>query len=149
MTRTVTLLLCPYCDGDKVYLHFGPYGTVCITSSEKLFGLPGSKYSPQHGPGGSPVLYEDLLIISCDGQDIQYVVALDKRTGKIRRKTSRAAHPPDLFTAVRLVHDGTVRAWTDDLGAPGGLDHQWRGVSLVPAPMVSIAQIAQRPPSHG
>jgi len=82
----------PVLDGDKVYLHFGPYGTACITSSGEIVWGTRLKYSPQHGPGGSPVLYEDLLIISCDGQDIQYVVALDKRTGKIRWKTSRAGY---------------------------------------------------------
>jgi outer membrane protein assembly factor BamB len=30
-----------------------------------------------------------LLIISCDGVDVQYVVALDKRTGQVRWKSSR------------------------------------------------------------
>jgi outer membrane protein assembly factor BamB len=34
-------------------------------------------------------LYGDLLIISCDGADQAYVVALDKATGKTRWKTSR------------------------------------------------------------
>jgi outer membrane protein assembly factor BamB len=48
------------------------------------------KYSPQHGPGGSPVLFEDLLIVNCDGLDTQYVAALDTGTGKVRWKTSRA-----------------------------------------------------------
>jgi outer membrane protein assembly factor BamB len=82
----------PLLEGDNVYLHFGPYGTACITSSGEIVWSTRLKYSPQHGPGGSPALFEDLLIISCDGQDIQYVVALDKRTGEIRWKTSRAGY---------------------------------------------------------
>jgi len=42
-----------------------------------------------HGTGGSPVLVNDLLVISCDGGDVQFVVGLDKRTGKVRWKTDR------------------------------------------------------------
>ena len=40
------------------------------------------KYTPVHGSGGSPVLVDDLLICSCDGGDVQFVVALDKKTGR-------------------------------------------------------------------
>jgi outer membrane protein assembly factor BamB len=42
-----------------------------------------------HGNGGSPTLYRDLLIVSCDGADDAYVIALDKNTGKTRWKTQR------------------------------------------------------------
>lgn len=79
----------PLLEGDNVYLHFGPNGTACIRSSGQIVWKARLRYSPEHGPGGSPVLFDDLLIISCDGQDTQYVVALDKETGKIRWKTSR------------------------------------------------------------
>ena len=81
----------PLLEGDSVYLHYGPYGTACIRNSGEIVWKTRLKYSPEHGPGGSPALFEDLLIISCDGQDIQYVAALDKTTGKIRWKTPRAA----------------------------------------------------------
>ncbi len=79
-------------EGDRVYLHFGPYGTACIKTSGEIVWKARLKYSPEHGPGGSPALFEDLLIVSCDGQDIQYVVALDKETGKVRWKTTRAGY---------------------------------------------------------
>ena len=35
------------------------------------------------------MLYHDLLIFSCDGYDVAFVVALDKHTGKVRWKTPR------------------------------------------------------------
>jgi outer membrane protein assembly factor BamB len=38
------------------------------------------------------VLFGDLLILSCDGYDIQYVVGLDKRTGQIRWKSPRKGY---------------------------------------------------------
>ena len=80
----------PVLEGDRVYLHFGAYGTACITQSGEIVWKTRLEYdNGQHGPGGSPVLYEDLLIVSCDGQIIQYVAALDKMTGKVRWKRFR------------------------------------------------------------
>jgi outer membrane protein assembly factor BamB len=43
----------------------------------------------QVGPGSSPVLYKDWLILVRDGRDAQYVAALDKQTGKVAWKTNR------------------------------------------------------------
>jgi outer membrane protein assembly factor BamB len=59
-------------------------------------------YQSQHGNGGSPVLHGDLLILSCDGSDEAFVVALDKRTGKVRWKTSRR-QPADQAYSTPLV----------------------------------------------
>jgi outer membrane protein assembly factor BamB len=75
----------PIVDGDRVYLHFGAHGTAAIDSSGAIVWKTRLEYdNGQHGTGGSPVLYRDLLIVSCDGQDTQYVVALDKATGKVK-----------------------------------------------------------------
>jgi outer membrane protein assembly factor BamB len=80
----------PVLEGDRVYLHFGAYGTACITQSGEVVWKTRLDYdNGQHGPGGSPVVYDNLLILSCDGQDVQYVVALDKTTGKVRWKKFR------------------------------------------------------------
>jgi outer membrane protein assembly factor BamB len=111
----------PVLEGDSVYLHFGPYGTACIRNSGEIVWRARLKYSPEHGPGGSPVLFEDLLIISCDGQDTQYVVALDKETGKIRWKTPRAGYqayttPLVIYAAGRaqVISPGAHRAMAYD-----------------------------------
>jgi len=34
------------------------------------------------GPGSSPIIYKNLLILHLEGVDIQYIVALNKKTGK-------------------------------------------------------------------
>ncbi|MGH9801279.1 MAG: PQQ-binding-like beta-propeller repeat protein, partial [Blastocatellia bacterium] len=86
----------PVLEGDRVYLHFGANGTACIQSGQT--GQPGEVIwktrldydNGQHGPGGSPVIYDNLLIVNCDGQETQYVVALDKMTGKTRWRKYRA-----------------------------------------------------------
>lgn len=83
----------PVLEYDRVYLHFGAHGTACITQSGEVVWKTRLEYdNGQHGPGGSPVLYDDLLIVSCDGQDVQFVVALDKLTGKVRWKKSRVGY---------------------------------------------------------
>ncbi len=83
----------PVLEDDRIYLHFGANGTACITQSGEIVWKTRLEYdNGQHGPGSSPVLYDDLLIVSCDGRDIQYVVALDKRTGKVRWKKLRKGY---------------------------------------------------------
>jgi outer membrane protein assembly factor BamB len=83
----------PIVAGERVYVHFGALGTACLTESGDVVWKTELKYdNGQHGAGGSPVLYEDLLIVSCDGQDVQFVAALDRETGKVRWKRSREGH---------------------------------------------------------
>lgn len=81
----------PVLEGDKVYVHFGAHGTACLTQAGQIVWKTKLDYdNGQHGPGGSPLLYDDLLIVNCDGQSTQYVVALDKLTGKARWRKYRA-----------------------------------------------------------
>ena len=83
----------PIVEGDRVYVHFGAYGTACITQAGEIVWKTKLEYdNGQHGPGGSPVLYDDLLIVSCDGLEQQFVVALDKATGKVRWKKLREGY---------------------------------------------------------
>ena len=42
------------------------------------------------GPASSPILWRDLLFLHFDGFDVQYVVALDKKTGHTVWKKTRA-----------------------------------------------------------
>ena len=80
----------PILEGDRVYVHFGDNGTACLSTDGKvLWRNQELIYAHGHGPGGSPVLYKDLLIVSCDGTDRQFVAALDKHSGKLRWKTKR------------------------------------------------------------
>ena len=79
----------PVLEGDRVYVHFGPQGTACLTRDGRAVWKRKLAYAQGHGPGGSPVLYGDLLIVACDGTDVQYVVALDKATGEVRWRKER------------------------------------------------------------
>jgi len=83
----------PILDGDRVYVHFGAQGTACLNQSGEIVWKTRVEYdNGQHGSGGSPVIYDDLLIVSCDGQESQFVVAMDKATGKVRWKKFREGY---------------------------------------------------------
>jgi len=113
----------PIIDGDHVYIHFGAFGTACLTQSGEVVWKTKLDYdNGQHGTGGSPVLYDDLLIISCDGNDIQYVVALDKLTGKVRWKKSREGYQAYTTPLILKLADG------DQVISPGA----FRAVSYDP-----------------
>lgn len=82
----------PVISGDHVYCHFGTYGTACIerTSGRVVWRQDELHCDHQNGPGSSPVVWNDLLIVHFDGIDQQFVAALDRSTGKIRWKTKRS-----------------------------------------------------------
>jgi outer membrane protein assembly factor BamB len=93
----------PIVDGERVYVHFGAEGTAALSASGEILWTTRLRYESQHGNGGSPVLYRDLLIINCDGNGGEaYVVALDTATGKTRWKTSRR-RPADQAYSTPLV----------------------------------------------
>jgi outer membrane protein assembly factor BamB len=140
----------PVIEGNRLYLHFGKHGTACITSAgEIVWKTQELKYEHRHGPGGSPVIYQDLLLLSCDGTDVQYVVGLDKNTGKIRWKQDRkgrmAYTTPLLVTVdgeVQLISSGgdAVIAYEPTTGK-----EIWRcaydGYSLVPRPVIAHGMV--------
>jgi outer membrane protein assembly factor BamB len=83
----------PVIEAGRVYVHFGSYGTACLDTSDarviwKRDDLPCRHF---RGPSSSPILFENLLILTLDGIDRQYVVALDKHTGKTVWRTDRSA----------------------------------------------------------
>ncbi len=82
----------PVIEPGRVYVHFGTYGTACLeTATGKVLwkrnDLPCRHY---RGPSSSPILFENLLILTMDGVNLQYVVALDKNTGRTVWKTDRS-----------------------------------------------------------
>lgn len=86
----------PVIETGRVYLHFGSAGTACVdTASGKVLwtrqDLPCNHF---RGPGSSPILYKDLLILTFDGADYQYVAALDKATGRTAWRTDKKIDYP-------------------------------------------------------
>ena len=71
----------PVLEGDRVYLHFGAYGTACITQSGEVVWKMRLDYdNGQHGPGGSPIIYDNLLI--GDAETVAEKLVSEIRAGK-------------------------------------------------------------------
>jgi outer membrane protein assembly factor BamB len=80
----------PVVDSRRLYCDFGTYGTVCLNNKDgKVVWKTRLPLDHQVGPGSSPVLWKNLLILVRDGRDAQYVTALDRETGKAVWKTER------------------------------------------------------------
>ena len=74
----------PTIEKGRVYVHFGSYGTACLDSSsgKVLWTRRDLPCNHWRGPGSSPIIDDDNLIVAYDGYDLQFVVAMNKRTGK-------------------------------------------------------------------
>ncbi len=81
----------PVIEEGRVYVHFGSYGTACLDTktAEVLWSRRDLPCLHWRGPGSSPIVFENLLIVHFDGYDLQYIVALDKTTGKTVWKKDR------------------------------------------------------------
>lgn len=80
----------PIADGQRLYCHFGPLGTIAIDlQTGKEIWKQRFAFDDITGPGSSPLLYQGKLILPCDGVDQQFVVALDAATGQIVWRTPR------------------------------------------------------------
>jgi outer membrane protein assembly factor BamB len=82
----------PCIEEGRVYVCFGTYGSACLDTKtgEAIWKTQELKIDHMEGPGSSPILYKGLFILHCDGTDQQYIVALDKNTGKIAWKVNRS-----------------------------------------------------------
>lgn len=81
----------PVVEKDRVWVYYGTFGTACLdtSSGEVLWRNEKLKLDHQVGPGSSPIVWGDLLIVNCDGTDVQFIAALDKRTGQVAWKCDR------------------------------------------------------------
>ena len=81
----------PCIEKGFVYIHFGTYGTACVNTENGAIIWKRTDLNCNHvqGSGASPILYKNMLILHIEGTDVQYLVALDKHTGKTIWKTER------------------------------------------------------------
>jgi outer membrane protein assembly factor BamB len=79
----------PYCsaspvtDGERVVVSYGSAGMVCYDMDGKeLWKKDLGKLEHQWGNASSPILYKDLAILWCGPGNRQFLLAVDKKTGK-------------------------------------------------------------------
>jgi outer membrane protein assembly factor BamB len=94
----------PTTDGELVYAYFGNSGVIAVDFNGKIvWHVSLGVIDLYHGPGGSPLLYKDRLILFQDqmnfGRDRGaeptpgFIVALDKKTGRELWRKSRSPRP--------------------------------------------------------
>ncbi len=135
----------PVLDGGFVFVHYGAHGTACLTDEGEIVWRTQLHYDHRHGPGGSPVVWKDLVIVACDGPDVQYLVALDKHTGEQRWRVDHQgeqAYSTPTLTQVKGVDQLiTSRGNAAIAFAPHDGRELWRvsytGHSVVPRPVVA------------
>jgi outer membrane protein assembly factor BamB len=163
-------------DGKRLFVHFGAHGTACLSCDDGqiLWKTRAIAYHPQHGSGGSPVLVDGVLVYSCDGVDVQFVVGLDARTGAVRWKQPRPAcdEPKRFAFSTPLVIEVGGETQVVSPAAHGAVAYdpqtgreRWRvrysGYSVVPRPVYGLglvfittsydssSMLAVRPDGHG
>jgi len=83
----------------RVYIHFGTFGTAGLNSEtgEVLWRRTDLNCQDMQGPVSSPVLFDDLAIVTLEGTDVQFTAALDKQTGETVWRSDR---PRELYQNV-------------------------------------------------
>ncbi|HEY3856351.1 MAG TPA: PQQ-binding-like beta-propeller repeat protein [Verrucomicrobiae bacterium] len=101
----------PVIEPGRLYVHFGSFGTACLDTENgnvlwKRDDLPCRHY---RGPSSSLVSFQNLVILTMDGADLQYLAALDKQTGATVWKTKRSVAWNDEGDTSQMVKDGDRR----------------------------------------
>lgn len=93
----------PVIEKGSVYVHYGTFGTFCLSTQTGKTIWKRTDLNCEHmqGPATSLFLYKNLLIVHVEGTDVQYVVGLDKKTGKTLWKSER---PQSLYKDVQPVY---------------------------------------------
>ena len=91
----------PAIEEGRVYISFGSPGIACLDTKTAKVLWERRDFVCNHwrGAGSSPVIYKDLIILPFDGADYQYIVGMDKKTGKTVWKTDRSVDFQDLDPA--------------------------------------------------
>jgi len=103
---------------NAVYAHFGTYGTARLDPETLDVVWTRRDINCRHfrGPASSPVVHDNLLILTFDGIDKQFLTALDINTGDTVWRTERSTDYEDLDENGRPQRDGDLRK---AYGTPG------------------------------
>lgn len=83
---------------DALYVHFGSYGTARVNPENAAVVWQRRDIEGRHfrGPGSSPVIYKNSIILTFDCIDQQFLISLNKQTGETIWRTPRTTDYGDL-----------------------------------------------------
>ena len=121
----------PVLEPGALYVHFGTYGTARLDPDtlETVWQRRDLPCRHFRGPGSSPVIAENLVVLTFDGIDQQYVTTLDKQTGKTVWRTDRTTDFKDLNAEGKPKADGDLRKAYHTPGIVE-VDGRWQIVSV-------------------
>ncbi len=101
----------PVLEEGRLYITFGSPGTACLdtTTGKVLWERRDIECNHYRGAGSSPIIYRDLLIMNFDGSDAQFIIALDKKTGKTAWRKDRSIDFKDLEANGKPKAEGDFR----------------------------------------
>lgn len=81
----------PVIEEGRIYIHFGSYGTACLDTAtgEKVWERRDLKVDHRVRAASSPIVDGDLIFLTFDGVDKQFIAALNKHNGDTVWKKDR------------------------------------------------------------
>lgn len=88
----------PVIETGRIYVTFGSPGTACLDTAtgKVLWERRDLECNHYRGAGSSPILDGDRLVMNFDGSDHQFIIALDKHSGKTQWRVDRSIDYKDL-----------------------------------------------------
>jgi outer membrane protein assembly factor BamB len=101
----------PVVEEGRIYVTFGSPGTACLhtKTGRVLWERRDFECNHYRGAGSSPILHENLLVMNFDGSDHQFIVALDKQTGRTVWRKERSIDFKDLGPDGKPASEGDFR----------------------------------------
>jgi outer membrane protein assembly factor BamB len=101
----------PLLEKGRIYVHFGSAFTACLDTAtgKTLWKREDLRCRHYRGPSSSVVGFENLILLTFDGADLQYLVALDKKTGETVWTTKRSVAWNDENVPGQMARDGDQR----------------------------------------
>jgi outer membrane protein assembly factor BamB len=118
----------PVLEAGRIYVSFGSPGIACVDTATMKIVWERRDFICNHfrGAGSSPIVWENLLILTFDGSDKQYLAAVDKLTGKTVWETPRSVDYKDIQPDGKVQADGD---WRKGFGTPDVVT--WEGKPIL------------------
>ena len=151
----------PVAYGNHVIVHFGTYGTACLDAKSGEVIWKRRDLNCDHevnaGPASSPTIINGHLIVHVDGRDVQYIIALNPKTGETIWKTTRSRDlsgipvnqrkafcMPQLFSSERgpqMISPAGRAIYSYDLEGKELWRVEHRGFSVAPRPVAGFGMV--------